>query len=178
MKTCISLIAILLIVAPASRAANPPATPKPITHRIIGLFSPDREADLREALKDIAEVLLVKVDFPFAQATFLYDGSKANTEKLNNLLRQAHFGIAPISATPDKLTRIEIPVIGLDCKGCAYGAYRILQPIEGVEQAAVDFHVGKISALIDPSKTDRAAIEAALKKKQVEVGVPTPSPAK
>lgn len=177
MKTCIPLIALLLLLAPATRAVNPPAAPKPITHRIIGLFSPDREADLREALKAIPEVLLGKVDFSLAQATFLYDGSKVTTEKLNNILRQSHFGIAPISASPEKLTRIEIPVIGLDCKGCAYGAYRILQPIEGVEQATVDFHVGKISALIDPAKTDRAAIEAALKKKQVEVGAPTP-PAK
>ena len=167
MKFALLLTIAWMLLAPASRAADAP--PQPIIHRITGLFSTEREADLRDALKAIPEVLLVKIDFSLAQATFLYDGKKATTDRLINALRPAQFAIAPVATTPDKLTRIQIPVIGLDCKGCAYGVYRILQPIEGVEQAAVDFHEGKISALIDPAKTDRAALEAVLKKKQIEI---------
>jgi len=174
MKLLTPLLTILLLTAPANRAADAPAVPKSITHRITGLFSPDREFDLREALKALPEVLLVKIDFSLAQATFLHDGKKATADRLNNTLRLAHFAIAPVSANPEKLKRIEIPVIGLDCKGCAFGAYRILQPIEGVEQAAVDFRLGKVSALIDPARTDRAALEAALKKKQIEIPAAQP----
>ena len=60
-------------------------------------------------------------------------------------------------------------MFGLDCKGCALAAYESIAKLDGVEQATVNFKVGLVTAMIDPKKTDRAALEAALKQKQVEL---------
>ena len=45
-----SLLIIMLSAVLAVAADEPPANPQTSTHRITGLFSPDREADLRRAL--------------------------------------------------------------------------------------------------------------------------------
>ena len=62
-----------------------------------------------------------------------------------------------------------IGVAGLDCKGCAYGAYRTLAKIDGVERATVYFKQWIVTARVDPSKTNREALVAALKKAEVDV---------
>ena len=141
-----------------------------VTHRVTGLFSPAREADLRAALEKVPGVKLVSVDFEHAEAVFAYDatvafkGTKPErvVERFNELLRNATrstLGIAPLDATPkDKLARIEIA---------------------GVAAATVDFKAGRIVALVDAEKTNRAALEAALKKRGVEIKTPqTPPPTK
>jgi cation transport ATPase len=69
----------------------------------------------------------------------------------------------------EKLKSIEISVAGLDCKACALAAYESIYRLEGVERATVSFREGRVVAVIDPAKTDRAALEAALKKKGVQV---------
>ena len=70
--------ALLLFVLPnVGTAADPPAQSRPVKHRVTGLFSPDREADLRLVLKDkLPEVRLVSVDFSNSEATFVYDADK------------------------------------------------------------------------------------------------------
>jgi len=78
------------------------------------------------------------------------------------------FGLKPLSATPpEQLKRIEIPVAGLDCKPCCLAAYEIVAKIDGVEQATASFKDGRITALIDPAKTDKPKLEAALKQRGV-----------
>ena len=42
-------------------------------HGIVGLFSPDREQDLRNVMADIPELELVHLDYDNARATFRYD---------------------------------------------------------------------------------------------------------
>ena len=44
--------------------------------------------------------------------------------------------------------------------------------IDGVEQATASFKAGLVTALINPEKTNRAALEEALKMKQVELKAP------
>ena len=44
-------------------------------------------------------------------------------------------------------------------------AYEAVANIDGVEQATASFKDGRVTALIDPTKTDRAKLEDALKKK-------------
>jgi copper chaperone CopZ len=150
------------------------------TFRVTGLFAPEREAEFLGAVKDIANVTLIKIDFENALATFEIDvakafpGTKADKvlERLDQAVRQTNgtFGVKAPTTTPrEKLTRVEIGVGGLDCKACAFAAYDAIARIEGVEQATVDFKTERVSALIDPAKTDRAAIEAALKKCGVEI---------
>lgn len=165
---CLAILALL-----------PAAEVQQVKHRITGLFGKEREEDLRAAVKQMADVTLVSIDFDDAEATFEYDparlfpGSKPKDyqERFDSMLRQASrhtFGAkAPRTTSRDKLTRVEIPVAGNDCKGCALAAYEAVAKIEGVEQATASFKDGKVTALIDPSRTSREALVDALKKRNV-----------
>jgi copper chaperone CopZ len=73
---------------------------------------------------------------------------------------------------PEKRTRVEISVSGLDCKGCGLAVYEIVGRTDGVAQALVDLKGGRLVAFIDPEKTNKAALEEALKKRQVKVNSP------
>lgn len=149
------------------------------THRVTGLFSPDRETDLRAVIEKVPGVKLVSLDFAHAEAVFSYDPAVAFkdtkpeqiVERFNDLLRNATrstFGIAKLDPTPkDKLTRVEIPVAGMDCKACCLAAYEIIYQIDGVTAATASFKDGLITALIDPARTNREALETALKTRNV-----------
>lgn len=155
-----------------------------IKHQVTGLFMKEREQDLREAIERIPQVKLVSIDFENAEATFEYDPVKvfpgAKVEQVNqrfdNLLKSASnrtFGIKPLRSVPsEKLRLIEIPVAGLDCKACCLAAYEAVYQLEGVERATASFREGRVTALIDPGKTDQATLEAALKKRGVQVKSP------
>jgi copper chaperone CopZ len=157
---------------------------QPVKHRVTGLFSREREADLREAVKRMTDVTVVAIDFDSAEVTFSYDPAKLFPkmkekdflERFDNLLRTASthtFGVRPLCTTPkDKLTRVEIAVLGLDCKACSLAAYESIFKIDGVEQATASFKEGMVTALIDPEKTNRAALVEALKKRQVTLKAP------
>ena len=176
----VTMILCLFAVTVASAAE-----PQPVTHRVTGLFSSDRQDDLREVIKNhLPEVKLVSIDEKTSEAVFIYDADKLFNrptpeqivERFDNLLRthsQGTFGIRPVCAIPkDKLKRIEIPVVGLDCKGCCLGAYEAIYKIDGVEQATASFKEGLITALTNPELVDRAALEEALKKKGVTLMPP------
>ena len=150
-------------------------------HRITGLFNREREADLREVVKKLEEVAIVSIDFDASEVTFSYDPAKLfpkmkekdYLERLDQLLKQNSkhtFGAKALSTVPkDKLTRVEIAVAGNDCKGCDLSAYETVAKMDGVEQATASFKDGKVTALIDPSKTSRDAIVDLLKKRTVTV---------
>jgi len=164
------LLAVLSLLAPDVQ---------PVKHRVTGLYNAGREADLREAVQKIAGMTIVSIDFDTAEVTFAYDSlkllgkgsEKELLERLENMFRRASshtFGIRALSTTPkEKLTRIEIGVLGLDCKGCELSAYESISKIEGVEQATCSFKESRMTALIDPEKTNKAALEDALKKRNV-----------
>jgi copper chaperone CopZ len=185
MRTPLACTLFSLVAAVAVVAAEPkPAQPQAVTHRITGLFWPDREADLRVTLEKLPGVELVSVDFDYAEATFRYDpavafaGTKLDdiAKRFDEKIRAASngtFGVKPLSGTPhDKLTRVEIPVVGLDCRACSLAAYEAVAKLDGVEQATANFREGRVTALIDPTKTDRAKLETALKEKRIEVKQP------
>lgn len=170
------MLMLLATTAPADDAAT---NAEPIRHRITGLFSVDREADLRAAMLSIPEIDLVSIDFDRAEAAFRYDAEKvfpgANAEQVierfNNLLRNASnhsLGITPLCAMErDKLKFVEIAVGGLDCKGCSFAAYDAIYRLDGVEQATASFKLGLVTAWIDPAKTDRMTLESALTRRGV-----------
>ena len=187
MKSTLALIPALLIGFAAGPA---PAAEARVKCRITGLFQPDRVDDLRRqggTLRYVqgdasAEVKLVEVDYDNAEATFAYDPDarplkdarpEQVRERIDQLLRDASrgtFSALPPSTLPaDRRQEIRIGVAGLDCKGCAFGAYRALAKLDGVERATVDFKQGIVTARVDPSKTDREALVAALKKAEVDV---------
>jgi copper chaperone CopZ len=171
------MILSFLILCPSAHADT-------IKHQVTGLFMKEREQDLREAVEKIPQVKLVSIDFKNAEAIFAYDPAKVfpgarpeqMVERFDNLLKSASnhtFGVKPLRSVPlEKLRLIEIPVAGLDCKACCLAAYEAIYTLEGVERATASFREGRVTALIDPGKTDRAKLEDALKKRGVEVKSP------
>lgn len=175
----------LLMTSVVAIADDKAAELKPVKHRVTGLFSPDREADLKKVFAEkIPEVALVSVDFKNSEATFVYDAdllfNKPKPEQLierfDNLLRThtlGTFGIRDVCKTPkEKLEFVEIGVVGLDCKGCCLAVYETIYRIDGVEQATASFKDGLVTAWIDPKKTNRATLEEALKKRGVTLSAP------
>ena len=153
-------------------------------HRITGLFSVDRVADLKAVMEEIPAIELLAVDYTSAEVTFRYEPAKAFpgakpeqiVERFDGILRQASnhtFGVKPLRSLPlEKLKRVEIPVVGLDCKGCCFGAYEAIQRLPGVETATASFRDGLVTALIDPAKIDRTELETALKQRGVQLKAP------
>lgn len=169
-----------LTLALALVAAGPVCA-QPVKHQITGLFMPEREQDLREVAAKIPDVKLVQIDYANAEAVFEYDRAKFGKpeqaiQKLDALLRSASqgtFGVKPLCTTPqEKQKLIEIAVVGLDCKACSLAAYESVYKLDGVERATASFREGRVTAWIDPSKTDRAKLEAALKMKGVQLKSP------
>ncbi len=171
----------ILFLALCAFSGNATEEPAPIKHQVTGLFSHDREADLRETFKRMPEIELVAIDYKNAEVSVRYDvgkvfqnGTPAQiVERFDSMVRQASvhtFGIKPLRTMPlDKLELVEIPVVGLDCKGCCLGAYEAIYRVPGVEQATASFKIGLVTALIDPTHTNRAALQEALKQRGVEL---------
>jgi hypothetical protein len=175
---CIALALLLAWSLPASLRAEE----APIRYGIVGLFGTEREQDLRDVLADVPEIQLVSMHPDAAEVAVRLDMAKlfpnANPKKppteaeviqrLNNLLLPASHGsfrLTPRSTiAADKLTKVDIDIGILDCKACRYGAYRVVMRIEGVERVTVNPMPSRITAWIDAAKTDRAALEDALKK--------------
>jgi hypothetical protein len=157
------------------------------TYRLIGLSAPEREADLREVMKTVPDMALVNLDAAKAEVTLRYELEKLFptakpkqpptpekiTERVSSLIGQASkntFTVtAPSTVPADKLTKVEIPIGVLDCKGCRFAAYSIVAKLEGVERATVSATPCAIIAWIDATKTKRETLEEALKKARVEL---------
>jgi copper chaperone CopZ len=151
------------------------------TYQVTGLFCQGRAADLRVAVGDIPGVALVGIDYGTAEATFRFDPKEAFpgikpdevVKHLDNKVRSASghtFGVRPRrEVAREKLRLVEIAVAGCDCKACSLAAYEAVYQLPGVEQATASFRDGRVTALIDPLKTDRAKLKAALEKRGVTV---------
>ncbi len=179
-------LSLLFACATATTFAADPVPPKAerVTYRVTGLFAADREKDLRDGFAGLPDYTLIAVDFAEAEMTVefipakLFPGQKPDrvTELVNDAVRQATgytFGVKPRrTIARDKLVRVEIPVAGCDCKGCCLLAYEAVAAVDGVEQATASFKDGRVAALIDPAKTDKAKLEEALRKRNVDVKTP------
>ncbi len=155
------------------------------TYRILGLGTPDRQDELREALKAVPEVQLASLDYDKAQVTLRYDvttlfpgfnpkkppTAEAIDQRLDERVRgasQGSFSVKPLSAVPrEQLQKVEIKILIPDCKGCRLGTYYSIAKIDGVEQVNVIKEPSQVTALIDAMKTNREALVEALKKARV-----------
>ncbi|MCO6455287.1 MAG: DUF1592 domain-containing protein, partial [Pirellulaceae bacterium] len=173
----------------SSRDQPAPAGPEPrfddqhvVKLRVAGLFLPERVDVFRSVMKEFAEAKLLSVDFETAEATLayaaesdLFRGAKPEQliERLNNRVRQLSehtLGLSSATALDsDNLQLIEIPIVGLDCQACSLGVYDILARIEGVERATASFRTGLARAWIDPQRTNRQALEEALRNRGVTI---------
>lgn len=158
------------------------------TVRIIGISDPARVEDFRTAIRAVPELGLVSLDGDKASAVLKYEVSaiitkpKAKEEDLtppkvlaqiDNLIGKASvrtFSLtAPTGVAEDTLAKVEFKIGTLDCKGCRYGAYIAIAKLDGVERATVDPATRILTAWLDPAKTNKEAIEAALKKARIEL---------
>jgi copper chaperone CopZ len=180
----LSAALLALSVTNVAPADDKPAKPERHMYRIIGLFSPDREKDLRAGFAEMPDIKLVGVNFDDAEITVelipskVFPGAKTEqlVQALDQKVRQATrhtFGVKPRRDTPrEKLKQVVIPVAGLDCKACCLAAYEAIANIDGVYQATASFKEGRITALIDPAKTNIEMLSSALRSKGVKVGNP------
>ena len=181
-RTFASLLCALSLVLPLLHAEEQTGT-----YRLFGLSAAEREADLREVLAKVPEVTLVSLDAGKAEVTLRFEAEKLFpptkakqppaadkiTARLDTLIGTAStrtFGITERSTVPaDKLTKVEILIGVLDCKGCRYAAYQAVAKLEGVERATVSATPSAIIAWSDATKTKREALEEALKKVRVDL---------
>lgn len=181
-RTFASLLCALSLVLPLLHAEEQTGT-----YRLFGLSAAEREADLREVLAKVPEVTLVSLDAAKAEVTLRFEAEKLFpptkakqppaadkiTARLDTLIGTAStrtFGITERSTVPaDKLTKVEILIGVLDCKGCRYAAYQAVAKLDGVERATVSATPSAIIAWIDATKTKREALEEALKKVRVDL---------
>lgn len=180
MRTLI-VCAISAMTVGAIRAEDKTPKNERITYRVIGLFDNYREKDLRDSFAEITDLRLISVKFEDAEATIefapskLFPGQKPEriTELVSDKLKSAShhtFSLRAKRTTPrDKLKQITIDVAGCDCKGCNLAAYEAIASIDGVEQATVSLKDRRLTALIDPAKTDQSKLEEALRKREVDV---------
>jgi len=160
-------------------AGSARAEDQEFTHRVLGLFAPEREHALHQTVATLPGITLVQVDFANAEATFRFDPavvfsdtkSEGLTERLDNALRSASrstFRLAP-RIPRAALVTVEIGVAGCDCAGCHFAAYDVLARIEGLAAATVSFKLRRATALIDPQKTSREELTKALLERGVRV---------
>lgn len=173
----------LMVAATAlpGAADDEPASAERLTCRVLGLFSKEREKDLREAFEDMPNFTLVLVNFDDAEIAVEFVVGKAfpgvkpadRINALSNQLGNASHRTFSVKAqrtiARDKLQHVVIPVTGLDCKACCLAAYEAIAQIDGVEQATASFKEGRVTALIDPAKTNQAKLEEALRKREVQL---------
>jgi hypothetical protein len=186
MRTVIHAAALLAFTCAAfadDKAAKPEPKAERTTYRVTGLFDKSREKALRDAFGEVADIKLVAVNFDDAEITVefapakLFPGQKPErvVELVSDRVRQATHHTFAVHArrtvARDKLKEVVIPAAGCDCKACCLAAYEIVARIDGVYQATASFKDGRVTALIDPAKTDKAALEDALRKRGVGVGM-------
>ena len=155
------------------------------TFRVIGFSHPEREADFRQVMSSLPELALVKLDIEKAEVTLRYDIAKLFPksspdqpvppekvlEELDKRIGNAStrtFSLTLQTVSAAALTKVEIPVGLLDCKGCRYGVYLAVAKIEGVDRVSISGD-GILTAWIEASKTNREALIDALKKARIEL---------
>ena len=181
-RTFASLLCALSLVLPLLHAEEQTGT-----YRLFGLSAAEREADLREVLAKVPEVTLVSLDAGKAEVTLRFEAEKLFpptkakqppaadkiTARLDTLIGTAStrtFGITERSTVPaDKLTKVEILIGVLDCKGCRYAAYQAVAKLDGVERATVSATPSAVIAWIDATKIKRDALDDALKKVRADL---------
>jgi copper chaperone CopZ len=186
MRTVFCSLSLLAALASAAADDTPPAKVGPkverITYRVVGLFSPAREKALRAGFAELPGFKLIAVDFDEAEVTLEFapaellpnEKPERVAELVNDRLRTATghtLGVKPRRGVPrDKLQQVVIPAAGCDCPACCLAAYEAVAALDGVYQATASFKDGRVTALIDPTRIDRAELEDALRKKGVDLG--------
>lgn len=153
-----------------------------IQFRVFGLFDPQRVGELKAQASTITDFRIAEVNYETGVVTFAYADDKppfqhSKPENMERGIRErlqpatrGGFILKPLSTFPrDKWVEVKIGILGLDCRGCSFGAHNAIVEMEGVERVVASFHDGFVTAWIDPSKTNKEALAAMLKKREIKV---------
>ncbi|MCE9564235.1 MAG: hypothetical protein K8U57_19500 [Planctomycetes bacterium] len=180
----LAMVAVTFVIEGSEAQDKPAVKAEQFTYRVFGLFSADREKDLREVFKELPDIKLVGVNYDEGEITVEMVPAKAFPsakpeqvlERLDQKVRaetRSTFAVGPRrTIARDKLEQVVIPIVGLDCKACSLAAYEMIARLDGVDRVTASFKEGKVTALIDPTKTDKAKLEDVYRKRGVQLGKP------
>ena len=179
---CLGMLAFLGVVLFLPAGPELAAAESIVQYRVNGLFQPDRQEAFNTAAQALEGCHLTGVEYDTALASFAYDPDnqlfknakpEQVLQRINDQIRRLTNGCFTLSLPgklpPEKLVEIRFEIEGLDCLGCSFGAYLSVAGIDGVERATASFHEGRLTAWIDPAKTNREALAAALTKKEIKI---------
>ena len=172
--------ALLSVVGLSLQAADEKAIePVDAKFRVLGFFDEEQVDFFKSTIAELEGIELVDVNYEKAEATlrlsderFIQKGDLAKqVAGVNTVLRPAARSVF-IVMEPDLIplterSKITLPIAGLDCRGCSYGAYLCVNELEGVSRATADFGEGHVIVHYDPDKITPLDMEAALAKKSV-----------
>jgi copper chaperone CopZ len=155
-------------------------------YRLTSLFDPERADDFRAFMgENFPEVKVLELSVELGEVTLVFDPRKlkpfqpAGTpevarQRLSFLMRGASrgmFDVLPVLDVPlEEMAEARIPVQGLDCRGCSYGAHLAIARLEGVAQATASFKLGEVRVRFDRRKTSLQALEETLSTKSIAAG--------
>lgn len=155
-------------------------------YRLTSLFDLERAEDFRAFVAEfLPEVKVLDLSVESGEATLAFDPVKLKPfqpagnpeqarQRLASLMRGASrgvFDVLPVLDVPaEELVEVRIPVQGLDCRGCSYGAYLAMTRVEGVAHATASFKLGEVRVRFDRRKTNLQALEEALSVKSIAAG--------
>ncbi len=151
-----------------------------VTVRVEGLFVPERCDSFAALFSEIPEARLLQLDYQLATALVAWAADAQQfsgatpeqvVERLNQTIRsqsQGLFAVRQPGECPDeRLQRIDIQVVGLDCMACSLALHDILAREKGVEYVQASFRMGVVSAWIDESVIGPEQLREALQKRNV-----------
>lgn len=153
------------------------------TYHLQGLFDRDRIPEFRDALTNLPPVKVKSIDYASAEVTLqitvleILNKKRFKEEQLLKNLSQrirsaskGNFDIQPRKQLSiQEAEHIRIPLIGHDCRGCSFGAYRAVYKEPGVIRATCALREGHVKVWIDPKITNRKKLEAAMTKKKIKL---------
>ena len=181
MKTRVLVIVVAALVSSGAQSPKRQQAGGGIRLTVLGLYSPERVPVFRDAVARLPGVRVLDLDPDTAQATVAVapTGELRNApprevaERLNVAMRKAthaQFGFRlPPQVPSDRLRRVEIRVQGIHCEACNLGIYESFMRVPGVAHATASLRDGVVTALIDPSKTDRKKLVELLQKLSLDV---------
>lgn len=131
------------------------------TVRIKGMHCATCTDAVRQSLSGLEGVFDAKVNLATEKAVLSYDPKRVSMADIESAVRSAGYDIAK-----DELT---MTVGGMHCATCALAVQDALKAVPGVDDAKVNFALGKASVVYDSSLASQAQLKAAVERSGYEV---------
>ena len=142
--------------APGAAADDSPAAPDTTTADIpiTGMTCAACVARNERTLRGLDGVRSADVNFATERAHVAYDPTAVSFDELVSAVRGGGYDVATQTAT--------LPVVGMTCASCVARVEKALKGVDGVVDASVNLATERATVEFVPTKTDRAALAAAV----------------